>query len=64
MSPMSETARPLRMFMRTTTNRKMKAMKTSYSKVYLMSPVSETARPLRRFMRTTTVRTMQAMKTR
>ncbi len=28
MSPISETARPLRRFMRTTTFRKMKAMKT------------------------------------
>ncbi len=28
MSPVSETARPLRRFMRTTTIRKMKAMKT------------------------------------
>ncbi len=28
MSPVSETARPLRKFMRTTTVRKMKAMKT------------------------------------
>jgi hypothetical protein len=63
MRPVSETARPLRRFMRTTTIRKMKAMKTRYSKVYLMSPVSETARPLRRFMRTTTIREMKGMKT-
>jgi hypothetical protein len=64
MSPVSKAARPLRRFMRTTNIRKMKAMKTRYSKVYLMSLVSETARPLRRFMRTTTIRKMEAMKTR
>jgi hypothetical protein len=64
MSPMSETARLLRRFIRTTTIRKMKAMETSSSKVYLMSPVPETARPLKRYLRNTTVRKMKAKKTR